>query len=196
MAKFKIPTLFTITDSDIPKRPSGEKSFIEEIEEMKAKIVEASSRQTTAASILVNHSPSLSVDQFDRLKNEHLSWEVIKGNVPSKSNCYRIITFKSKDPNKKTHPSLAKTKDLKAYETAFQLQCRKYRNAGIDAEFGIDLVVYYDSRRPDLDNSLKVILDCLQVAGAIKNDNLCVDIRARRKIDKQNPRIEFTLTRI
>ena len=40
----------------------------------------------------------------------------IQGHVPSKSNCYKIITIAG-------HASLAKTKALKDYENAFYLQC-------------------------------------------------------------------------
>lgn len=121
--------------------------------------------------------------------------EVIFGNVPSKSNCYRIVTFKSKDPAKKSHASLAKSGKLKKYEKDFSRQCVKYRNAGIDEDFIFEIWVYYPSRRSDLDGSLKVCLDCLQkVVGAIKNDNLCQDIIAHRRIDTRNPRIEFVIT--
>lgn len=53
--------------------------------------------------------------------------------------------------------------------------------------------VYFASDRPDLDNSAKVVLDCLQTAKAIKNDRLCSEIHARKLIDKDNPRIEFVI---
>jgi Holliday junction resolvase RusA-like endonuclease len=53
--------------------------------------------------------------------------------------------------------------------------------------------IYYESNRPDLDNGLKVILDCLQYAGVIKNDRNCIEIVARKLVDKTNPRAEITL---
>jgi Holliday junction resolvase RusA-like endonuclease len=121
--------------------------------------------------------------------------QIIFGVVPSKSNCYRIITFKSKDKEKQ-HASLAKTAELKQYEKNFILQCNKYRHRKIDQEFKIEIDVYYPSRRADLDNSLKVVLDCLQHenVNAITNDNKCIEILAKRKLDAKNPRIEFTLS--
>lgn len=118
---------------------------------------------------------------------------VILGNVPSKSNSYKIILRSFK--GRKSY-SIGKTTKLKRYEHAFQLQCKKHVKELIDSEFKIDLDVYYDSKRPDLDNSLKIILDCLQAAKMIKNDNKCVQINARKFKDKTNPRIEFSVSRI
>jgi Holliday junction resolvase RusA-like endonuclease len=50
--------------------------------------------------------------------------------------------------------------------------------------------------RSDIDNSLKVQLDCLQKCKAIKNDNLCVKIVAEKFVDKENPRVEFKIVTI
>ncbi len=119
--------------------------------------------------------------------------QVVLGNVPSKSNCYKIITFKSKDPSKAPHASLAKTSALIKYEKDFFIQCGLYRNAGIDDYFEFHMDVYYPSQRSDLDNSLKVVLDCLQKNGAIKNDNKCVHLNINKFVDKNNPRVEFVI---
>lgn len=118
--------------------------------------------------------------------------QVIHGNIPSKSNCYKIITFKSKDSNK-SHASLGKTKSLTQYEKDFFIQCNKYRNAAIDEYFTLEVDVYYPSQRSDLDNCLKVLLDCLQKVNAIKNDNKCVRIVANKFLDAKNPRVEFVI---
>ena len=128
----------------------------------------------------------------DIIKSNHE--QVILGQIPSKSNCYRIIILKSRDKSKE-HASLAKSQDLKKYEEAFYLQCNKYRNRMIEA-FSITVDVYYPNNRSDLDNSLKVLLDCLQVVKAIKNDNQCVRIVTNKHLDKINPRVEFTLSEI
>lgn len=113
---------------------------------------------------------------------------VIYGNTPSKSNQYRIVTLGG-------HGSLAKTKAMKEYEEKFYLQCC-YRNRNIQGFFEIYVDVYFHSNQPDVDNALKVILDCLQSCKAIKNDRNCVKIVANKFIDKNNPRIEFTLKEV
>ena len=117
--------------------------------------------------------------------------ERINGKPPSKSNSYRIITLRSKGGA--GHGSLAKTDALRAYEANFHLQCQKYRGAMIDGLFKIFLKVYYPTNRADLDNSLKIILDCLQKCNAIKNDNKCIGIVAEKYVDKDDERIEFVL---
>lgn len=114
--------------------------------------------------------------------------QVILGQPPSKSNCYRVITLHG-------HGSLSKTSALKTYEEAFFLQC-SLRGAMISKRFMIDVDVYYSSDRPDLDNAFKTILDCLQACKAIKNDRLCAEIHGRKLIDKTNPRIEFEISEL
>lgn len=115
-----------------------------------------------------------------------LGKEVIKGNTPSKSNCYKIIRIGQV-------ASLGKTEVLKKYEESFFWQCSLYRNANIVGAFEFVIDVFYPSKRSDLDNSLKVVLDCLQKVKAIKNDNNCAKITAQKFIDKDNPRIEFEI---
>lgn len=115
--------------------------------------------------------------------------QVIYGQVPSKSNSYKIITLAG-------HGSLAKTDALKNYEKSFILQCSQYRNKHIDGLFELHINVFNGSNRADLDNSLKVVLDCLQTCKAIDNDRNCIRIIAEKFIDKQKPRIEFEINEI
>lgn len=136
--------------------------------------------------------PSISPREFKNKVAEISGVQVIHGNPPSKSNSYIIIILKNKDKSKQ-HGSLAKTKQLRQYEKDFALQCNLYRNRNIDCEFGIEVDVYFQTRRSDLDNCLKCLLDCLQQCNAIKNDNQCVKIIATKYIDPANPRIEFTI---
>ena len=115
--------------------------------------------------------------------------QTIYGKVPSKSNCYKIITLNG-------HGSLAKTPALKLYEKSFYLQCNQYRNKSIKGLFELNLSVFNESQRPDLDNSFKVILDMLAACKAIENDRNCIKITAQKFVDKKNPRIEFELIEV
>ena len=115
--------------------------------------------------------------------------QTIYGNTPSKSNCYRIIMISG-------HGSLAKTGTLKKYEDSFYIQCNYYRNKMIEGYFELHIDVYYPNQRSDLDNSLKVVLDCLQKVKAIKNDNKCTKIIINKYLDAGNPRIEFDLVEV
>jgi Holliday junction resolvase RusA-like endonuclease len=118
--------------------------------------------------------------------------EVIYGNTPSKSNCYKIIQKRLKGG--KTQSSLGKTPALTRYENAFYMQLSgKLRGVMYKGYFELHVDVYYPSGRADLDNSLKIILDCLQKTKTIPNDNKCSKIVARRFIDKKEPRIEFKI---
>lgn len=111
--------------------------------------------------------------------------QTIYGQPPSKSNSYKIITIKG-------HSKLGKTDATKKYELDFFMQC-SLRKKGICKRFKLTVDVFFRSDRPDLDNAMKILLDCLQTCGAINNDRLCAEIHARKLIDKVNPRIEFEI---
>lgn len=112
--------------------------------------------------------------------------EVIHGRCPSKSNCYKIIKLGE-------FYSLGKQKQLSDYEKLFYHQCKnKFLN--IADYFKISIHVYYADKRPDIDNSTKIILDCLQMCKVIENDRNCLEINAKKCIDKKDPRIEIKLT--
>lgn len=114
--------------------------------------------------------------------------EIIYGKVPSKSNSYKIITIGG-------HASLCKTKNLLDYERNFYMQCR-CRGVNLKNPFKLDVDVFYCTNRPDLDNSFKIILDCLQSCKVVENDRNCVQISARKFLDKKSPRIVFTIEEI
>ena len=114
---------------------------------------------------------------------------VVTGTPPSKSNAYRIITIGG-------HASLTKTKAMHAYEESFLWQVGGIRDANISVPFEFYVDVYFPSKRSDLDGMLKGVMDCLQKAKVIKNDNNCCLIHARKFIDKVNPRIEFKIVTI
>jgi Holliday junction resolvase RusA-like endonuclease len=112
----------------------------------------------------------------------------ILGQVPSKSNGYKIGNNR-----------LYKSRELKEYEERFMWQnaLAKYKsNETIKDKFAIEIFVYFQSNRSDLDNSAKIILDCLQNCKVIENDRLCHRLTMHKFIDKDNPRIEFEISKL
>lgn len=123
------------------------------------------------------------------MKSEQKEYKfTILGDTPSKANAYKIITIGG-------HASLSKTQRLKEYEKSFFLQC-PCRGVNVSSFFTIDIDVYYANNRKDLDGSFKILLDCLQQCKVIKNDRECVEIHARKLIDKNNPRVVMTIKTI
>lgn len=125
---------------------------------------------------------------MERNTTESYPKQVIYGDVPSKSNGYKIITIAG-------HSTLGKSKALKEYEKKFFLQCT-LRGKDINSNFKLSLDCFFGSNRKDLDGCFKILLDCLQSCRAIRNDRLCAEIHARKFIDKENPRVEFTIERL
>ena len=116
-------------------------------------------------------------------------WQTIYGQAPSKSNTYEIIKTAG-------HAALKKSAAARRYEASFYLQVGAYKNLNIQGFFELEIRVYFTSKAHDLDNSLKIVLDCLQTCKTIKNDNNCTRIVADKFIDKKIPRIEFRLIEI
>lgn len=113
---------------------------------------------------------------------------IIQGQVPSKSNGYKIGNNR-----------LYKSKELIAYESRFKWLLALDKGKPIELikdKFAIEIFVYFQSNRSDLDNSAKIILDCLQNCNVIENDRLCHRLTMHKFIDKENPRIEFEITKL
>ena len=110
---------------------------------------------------------------------------VIKGEAASKSNSRRLIWRGGK-------PRIIKSDKALSYLDTFKSQCPILKHP-LEGDLLFEAVIYYASRRPDLDESL--ILDAMQ--GMIyKNDR-----QIRRKIvtwglDRANPRAEITVSNL
>lgn len=116
--------------------------------------------------------------------------EVIHGQIIAKANHYQAV------PGKNGEKRIIKDEKIRAYEHSFMEQCTKYRDRRISSRFRLFVRVWHSSVRFDLDNSLKTLLDCLQMVGAITDDKLCFQIEAEKRIDKYHPRIEFALLEV
>lgn len=113
--------------------------------------------------------------------------EVIYGQVAAKANHYMAV------PGKDGTRRIIKDEKIRTYERSFLHQCKAYRDRRIASPFRLVAHVYHSSTRYDLDNSLKTLLDCLQMANAITDDNLCYEVQATKHVDKYRPRIEYSI---
>lgn len=123
----------------------------------------------------------------NRGMERRLKKEIIYGQVVGKANNYQAV------PDGQGGRRIIKNDKIRAYEKKFLDQCSIYRGRLIDRPFRLHVEVFESSPAFDLDNALKTILDCLQYANAIKNDNLCIAINATKKLDRNNPRVEFAI---
>lgn len=112
--------------------------------------------------------------------------EVIYGQIIGKANHYTVGCAGGTR-------HIMKDTAIRAYERNFLKQCKLYKNRMIDCQFTLHVQCFMESARFDLDNSLKTLLDCLQYARAITNDNLCRAIRAEKYVDRQHPRVVFRI---
>lgn len=116
--------------------------------------------------------------------------EVIHGQIIAKANHYQAV------PSRNGEKRIIKDEKIRAYERSFMSQCTKYRDRRISSRFRLFVRMWHSSVRFDLDNSLKTLLDCLQMVGAITDDKLCFQIEAEKRIDKYHPRVEFALLEV
>ena len=129
----------------------------------------------------------MSSPNLDCIDENEWDWsQEIKGEPASKSNSRRLIRVKGK-------ARVIKSEKALRYKEEFLSQVKALEDPlEGDVEFGV--VVWYATRRPDLDVSL--IMDLLQDAGVIKNDRQIKIIRAYHQLDKENPRVVIGLRRM
>lgn len=119
-----------------------------------------------------------SADECDILINSDWDWsKEVLGEPASKSNSRRLVRVRGT-------PRVIKSEKAIKYKKLFLSQVSEDHPIEGDVELGV--VVWYATRRPDLDVSL--IMDLLQEAGVIVNDRQIKIIKAYHQIDKENPR--------
>lgn len=77
---------------------------------------------------------------------------IIEGEPASKANSRKIVNFGKR-------MGVIKSQKARDYEKIFASQCPQLENL-IETDVKVELIIYYASRRPDLDES--VVLDCMQ----------------------------------
>jgi len=107
---------------------------------------------------------------------------VVKGQCYSKANSRRLVSIGGK-------PRFIKSKQALKYAEDFTWQCPKQETLiPKDKDVSVKMTIYYQNRRPDLDESL--ILDLMQ--GMIyENDRSVKEKHIFHGIDKENPRAEI-----
>lgn len=111
------------------------------------------------------------------ITNNNKTKFIIEGEPASKGNSRKIVNFGKR-------MALIKSQKARDYEKLFAEQCPILENL-IETDVKVELIIYYASRRPDLDES--VILDCMQ--GKIYvNDRQVKQKHIYWGLDRERPR--------
>lgn len=101
----------------------------------------------------------------------------VHGEPASKANSRKMVLIKGR-------PALIKSQKARDYVKTFEQQCPVLEVPTTD-DVVVEMMIYYASRRPDLDESL--ILDCMQCR-VYKNDRQVKQKFIYWGLDKENPR--------
>jgi len=101
----------------------------------------------------------------------------IYGEPASKANSRKMVVIRGK-------PALIKSTKARGYVKMFEQQCPVMEVPTTD-DVVVEMMIYYASRRPDLDESL--VLDCMQNR-IYKNDRQVKQKIIYWGLDKENPR--------
>jgi Holliday junction resolvase RusA-like endonuclease len=111
------------------------------------------------------------------ITNNNKTQFIIEGEPASKGNSRKIVNFGKR-------MALIKSQKARDYEKLFAEQCPILENL-IETDVKVELIIYYASRRPDLDES--VVLDCMQ--GKIYvNDRQVKQKHIYWGLDRERPR--------
>jgi hypothetical protein len=99
------------------------------------------------------------------------------GEPASKANSRKMVTIRGR-------PALIKSQKARDYVKQFELQCPQLEVPTTE-DVQVEMMIYYASRRPDLDESL--ILDCMQCR-IYKNDRQVKQKFIYWGLDKDCPR--------
>ena len=120
--------------------------------------------------------------------NDIIATMTIFGQLPSLKNRRRLIPARG---NRK--PMIIKSAEAMDYEKAFLMAIPQRMRIGYDGPVSVKVRVWYQSRRSDL--STELLLDLLQKSGIILNDRQVHHIESFKGLDKENPRLHFTVSK-
>lgn len=113
----------------------------------------------------------------------------VHAQLASKSNSRQLVI----------NPTTGKWRSIKStsarlFEQAFRAQCPARARVEIGGYVVLTVTVYYRSKRSDLDVSM--VMDCLERERVIKNDRQVVELHARKRWDKADPRVEVKVEEV
>lgn len=111
----------------------------------------------------------------------------IAGKIPAKSSNRQV--YLNKKTGKRFYASSDAYQDFED-DFLWQVKSKKCVQLPVNKKgrLSVTLIVYDTSRRQDIDSFPKSLLDCLQKAQAIVNDNKVDELIVLRAVDKENPR--------
>jgi len=112
---------------------------------------------------------------------------IIYGNLPRKSNSRRVVKH-----HRTKKIMVIKSENALNYSKSFVLQMLQYKYDLIISPVILTATIFYQSKRSDLSEEL--LMDLLQECKLIKNDRQIWEKHIYKKIDKENPRVEFEVT--
>ena len=101
----------------------------------------------------------------------------IEGEPASKANSRKIVTIRGR-------PVSIKADKARKYAAGFLHQCKKLDDL-FEGDVSVEILIYYATRRPDLDESL--ILDCMQ-GNVFINDRQVKQTHIYWGLDRDRPR--------
>lgn len=104
----------------------------------------------------------------------------ILGEPASKANSRKIVMFGAR-------PAVIKSDKARRYVKQFEAQCEVLDDL-FEGDVGVEITIFYASRRPDLDES--VILDCME-GYVYTNDRQVKEKVIRHGLDKENPHADI-----
>jgi len=120
--------------------------------------------------------------------NDIIASYTVNGQLPSIKNRRRLVR------NRRTGQALIiKSVDAMEYESMFLSKIPEELRVAYEGPVSLKMRVWYQSRRSDL--SVEFLFDLLAKAGIILNDRQIRHVEAFGGLDKQLPRVHFTVSK-
>lgn len=114
---------------------------------------------------------------------------LIFGDLPGKANSRRVVSR-----GHSGRPMVIKSADAMAWDKHMRIVAAlTWHEAPLEGDLSLTIRVWYSSMRRDLE--IELLKDSLQRAGVLLNDRQIIHVDAYRLLDRERPRVEFSLVR-